>query len=156
MAIATFAAGCFWGVEAAFQQVAGVLASRVGYTGGDMADPTYQDVCSDTTGHAEAVQIEYDPNRISYRHLLDVFFSLHDPTEVNRQGPDEGSQYRSVIFYETEEEYELASQVIDEINRSGRFQNPVATRVEKFDRFWPAEEYHQSYYLKVGRRYGGL
>jgi len=156
MAIATVAAGCFWGVEAAFQQVAGVLATRVGYTAGTLQSPTYRDVCSDRTGHAEAVQIEYDPEQVSYRHLLEIFFRLHDPTQLNRQGPDEGTQYRSMIFYNTDEEQGEATRLIDEINRSGVYRSPVVTVVVPADTFWQAEEEHQSYYLKMGRRYGGL
>lgn len=156
MAIATVAAGCFWGVEAAFQKVAGVLATRVGYTGGTLPNPTYQDVCSDQTGHAEAVQIEYDPKQVSYRHLLEIFFHHHDPTQMNRQGPDEGTQYRSAIFYNTEEERDEAIRLIDELNCSGLYKSPVVTEVVPADTFWQAEEEHQSYILKMGRRYGGL
>lgn len=156
MAIATVAAGCFWGVEAAFQQVPGVLATRVGYTGGTLSNPTYRDVCSDQTGHAEAVQIEYDPDQISYRHLLEIFFRLHDPTQMNRQGPDEGSQYRSMIFYGSEEERDEAIRLIDKINQSGVYRSPVVTGVVPAETFWQAEEEHQSYFLKMGRRYGGL
>ncbi len=156
MVIATFAAGCFWGVEAAFQQVPGVLATRVGYTGGSMPDPTYPDVCSDKTGHAEAVQLEYDPDQVSYRQLLEVFFQFHNPTELNRQGPDEGTQYRSVIFYGSETEREQATRMIEEIDASGKYSSPVVTAVVPAAEFWPAEEYHQSYYLKIGRRYSGL
>lgn len=156
MAIATFAAGCFWGIEAAFQKVPGVVATRVGYTGGETAEPTYHDVCSDTTGHAEAVQIEYDPDLISYHNLLEIFFSLHNPTEFDRQGPDIGSQYRSVIFFHSEEQQKIATEFITAQTSSGRFEKPIATRIEPATTFWPAEDYHQSYYLKMGRRYGGL
>ena len=156
MAIATFAAGCFWGVEAKFQQVPGVEVTRVGYAGGEMPEPSYQDVCSDQTGHAEAVQIGYDPEQVSYRQLLDIFFSLHDPTELNRQGPDIGTQYRSVIFYHTEEQKQTAEAVIDELNKSGKFSSQIVTALIPASTFWPAEEYHQSYYLKMGRRYGEL
>lgn len=156
MAIATFAAGCFWGVEAAFQKVPGVVATRVGYTGGETAEPTYHDVCSDTTGHAEAVQIDYDPDLVSYHHLLEIFFSLHNPTELDRQGPDIGSQYRSVIFFHSEEQQKIATAFINAQTSSGRFENPIATRIEPATTFWPAEDHHQSYYLKMGRRYGGL
>lgn len=154
MAIATFAAGCFWGVEAAFQQLDGVLATRVGYTGGEMPEPTYQDVCSDTTGHAEAVQIEFDPDRIPYRKLLEVFFSLHDPTQLNRQGPDTGTQYRSAIFYHDEEQHRMAREIISELESERRYPQPVVTQLLSAQEFWPAEEYHQSYFLKIGRRYG--
>lgn len=156
MAIATFAAGCFWGVEAAFQQVPGILATRVGFTGGEMREPTYLDICSGKTRHAEAVQLEYDPVQIPYRQLLDIFFSLHDPTEFDRQDHYEGAQYRSVIFYETEEEREIAARTIDEINMSGKYSSPVLTEVVAAGIFWSAEEYHQSYYVKMGRRYGRL
>jgi peptide-methionine (S)-S-oxide reductase len=156
MTIATFAAGCFWGVQAAFQQVPGVELTRAGYTGGERPDPTYQDVCSDQTGHAEAVQIEYNPDQVSYQQLLEVFFSLHDPTELNRQGPDIGSQYRSVIFYHSEEQKQTAIEFIDTLEKSGRFNLRIVTTLEPAGTFWPAEEYHQSYYVKMGRRYGGL
>ncbi len=156
MSIATFAAGCFWGIEASFQQIPGVLGTRVGYTGGEMSDPTYQDVCSDSTGHAEAVQIEYDPDKISYQSLLEIFFSLHNPTEGDRQGPDVGSQYRSAIFVHSDEQQKIAEEMIKALDASHRFKDPIKTRVEPLGHFWPAEEYHQSYYLKLGRRYGGL
>lgn len=154
MAIATLAAGCFWGVEAAFQKVPGVLGTRAGYTGGDKPSPSYQDVCSDLTGHVEAVQIEYDPVQVSYPKILDVFFSIHDPTQKNRQGPDIGSQYRSVIFYHTEEQRNYALKKIEELEQSGTFCSPIMTILLPATEFWPAEEYHQSYYLKIGRRYG--
>lgn len=156
MAIATFAAGCFWGVEAKFQQVPGVEVTRVGYVGGEMPEPSYQDVCSDQTGHAEAVQIGYDPERVSYRQLLEIFFSLHNPTELNRQGPDIGTQYRSAIFYHTEEQKQTAEAIMDELNKSGKFSSRIVTALIPVSTFWPAEEYHQSYYLKIGRRYGEL
>lgn len=156
MDLATFAAGCFWGVEAAFQQVPGVIATRVGYTGGKLPNPTYQDVCSDTTGHAEAIQIEFDPDLVSYRQLLELFFSLHDPTSMDRQGPDSGSQYRSVIFYHSEQQKKEAELVIKELDHSGRYQQHVVTLVIAAGPFWQAEEEHQSYYLKMGRRYGNI
>jgi peptide-methionine (S)-S-oxide reductase len=154
MAIAFFAGGCFWGIEAGFQRLPGVLTTRVGYMGGHTEKPTYQDVCSDTTGHAETVAIEYDEAVISYRRLLGVFFSLHNPTEINRQGPDIGSQYRSVIFYTTQEQKEEAEHCIRGMNESGRYAAPIATEVVPASTFWPAEEYHQSYFLKMGQRYG--
>lgn len=154
MAIAFFAGGCFWGIEAGFQRLPGVLTTRVGYMGGHTEKPTYQDVCSDTTGHAETVAIEYDEAVISYRRLLGVFFSLHNPTEINRQGPDIGSQYRSVIFYTTQKQKEEAEHCIREMNESGRYAAPIATEVVPASTFWPAEEYHQSYFLKMGQRYG--
>lgn len=156
METATFAAGCFWGVEATFQQKPGVIQTMVGYCGGSQPEPTYQDVCSDTTGHAEAVRVVYDPELISYRELLDVFFSNHDPTQLNRQGPDDGSQYRSAIFYHSEEQRCIAERVIDELNKSGKYHRPIVTELVQAQQFWPAEEYHQSYYLKMGRRYGGI
>lgn len=154
MAIAFFAGGCFWGIEAGFQRLPGVLTTRVGYMGGHTEKPTYQDVCSNTTGHAETVAIEYNEAVISYRRLLGVFFSLHNPTEINRQGPDIGSQYRSVIFYTTQEQKEEAESCIREMNESGRYSAPIATEVVPASTFWPAEEYHQSYFLKMGQRYG--
>ncbi|HOJ97502.1 MAG TPA: peptide-methionine (S)-S-oxide reductase MsrA [Methanospirillum sp.] len=154
MAIAFFAGGCFWGIEAGFQRLPGVLSTRVGYMGGHTNDPTYQDVCSDTTGHAETVAIEYDEAVLSYRRLLEVFFSLHNPTEINRQGPDIGSQYRSVIFYTTQEQKDEAERFIRELNDSGRYAATIATEIVPASPFWPAEEYHQSYYLKMGQRYG--
>lgn len=156
MAIATFAAGCFWGVQASFQQIPGVLETRAGYTGGTVDEPTYQDVCSDTTGHAEAVQIEYDPAVITYDALLEHFFTLHDPTQLNRQGPDMGSQYRSVIYYHSPEQKERAMEIISRLNRSEQYHGAIVTAVEPAAAFWPAEEYHQSYYLKLGRRYGSF
>jgi peptide-methionine (S)-S-oxide reductase len=156
MEYATFAGGCFWGIQAAFQQVPGVTDTRAGYTGGDMPDPSYQDVCNNQTGHAEAVFIEFDPEKVSYRQLLDVFFSLHDPTEYNRQGPDVGPQYRSAIFYHNEEQKQTAKKVIEELQRSGRYQKEIVTELVSSTQFWPAEEYHQSYMVKMGRRYGGL
>ena len=156
MEIATFAAGCFWGVQAAFQQVTGVTDTQAGYTGGDVPDPGYQEVCTDKTGHAEAVMIEYDPDQVSYRYLLDLFFSLHDPTEYNRQGPDIGTQYRSAIFYHTPDQKKTAAMVIEELEKSGRFNRKIVTELIPATRFWPAEEYHQSYYQKMMRRYGGL
>ncbi len=155
MAQATFAAGCFWGVEAVFQHLHGVLQTRAGYTGGNTTEPTYQQVCSGTTGHAEAVEIEYDPALITYGDLLTTFFSIHDPTEIDRQGPDVGSQYRSVIFYHTSEQMETARDHIAGLTSSGRCHRPIATRVEPAGTFWPAEDYHQSYFMKMGHRYGG-
>ncbi|HWQ65986.1 MAG TPA: peptide-methionine (S)-S-oxide reductase MsrA [Methanospirillum sp.] len=156
MMIATFAAGCFWGVEAAFQQVHGVLATRVGYTGGDVENPTYEEICSDKTGHVEAVQIEYDPGQVTYQELLNHFFTMHDPTQENRQGPDIGSQYRSVIFFHSEEQEQEATRAIEELSRNGRYNGPIVTAIVRAGPFWQAEEYHQSYILKMGRRYGGL
>lgn len=156
MGVAFFAGGCFWGIEAGFQKVPGVIATRAGYMGGHTNEPTYQDVCSDTTGHAETVALEFDDAAISYRKLLEIFFSLHNPTEINRQGPDTGTQYRSVIFYTTPEQEIEAKQYIDQLNKSGRYNAPIATEVAKASVFWPAEDCHQSYFLKMGQRYGGL
>ena len=154
MGIAFFAGGCFWGIEAGFQKVPGVINTKVGYMGGHTQEPTYQDVCSDTTGHAETIAVEYDDAAISYRKLLEIFFALHNPIEVNRQGPDIGSQYRSAIFYATPEQKEEADKFIAEMNQSGRFHAAIVTEVVPVETFWPAEEYHQSYFMKIGQRYG--
>jgi peptide-methionine (S)-S-oxide reductase len=148
MAKATFAAGCFWGVESVFQQVPGVLSTQVGYTGGHTERPTYEAVCRHTTGHAEAVQIEFDPNQISYSGLLDVLWANHDPTTLNRQGPDTGDQYRSAIFTENEEQ--KAEAVASRERAQARFQRPIVTEITPAPRFWPAEEYHQKYFEKRG------
>jgi peptide-methionine (S)-S-oxide reductase len=156
MEIAIFAAGCFWGIEAAFQQVPGVNVTRVGYTGGKFDNPSYQDVCEGNTGHAEAVMIEYDPLTISFEKLLELFFSLHDPTTKDRQGPDIGAQYRSAIFYSDDKQREKAVKMIKNLENSGKYHAPVVTEIIPASKFWPAEENHQSYYLKMGRRYGGL
>lgn len=147
---ATFGAGCFWGVEAAFRKVDGVVETAVGYSGGHTANPTYEDVCSHTTGHAEVVQVTFDPSKVSYRQLLDVFWSIHDPTQVNRQGPDIGDQYRSVIFYHSEEQRRAAEESKAVLEASGRLDRPVATKIEPAKTFWRAEEYHQRYYEKRG------
>lgn len=150
MAKATFAAGCFWGVEATFRQVPGVLATVVGYTGGSRANPTYEDVCTDTTGHAEAVEVTYDPGRVSYEQLLEVFWSSHDPTTLNRQGPDVGTQYRSAIFYHTPEQEAAARASKERLEASGRFARPIVTEIVPATVFWRAEEYHQQYLEKRG------
>jgi peptide-methionine (S)-S-oxide reductase len=150
---ATFAAGCFWGVEAAFRQVEGVVETAVGYTGGKKDHPTYEDVCSGTTGHAEAVQITFDPARITYEKLLSVFWSVHDPTQVNRQGPDIGTNYRSAIFYHTPAQKAAAEASKADLERSGRFgKRPIATEIAPASTFWRAEEYHQRYFEKHGLR----
>lgn len=149
-AIATFGAGCFWGVEASFRQLEGVLATAVGYAGGTLENPTYEDVCADTTGHAEAVQVEYDPKQLSYDELLNVFWSGHDPTELNRQGPDVGSQYRSVIFYHNTEQETAARASKERLQESGRYKSPVVTEIVPAAQFWHAEEYHQRYLEKRG------
>lgn len=147
--IATFAAGCFWGVEDAFMKVRGVKSTRVGYTGGSLTNPTYEDVCTDRTGHAEAIQLKYDPKEISYKELLELFWSLHNPTTVNRQGPDIGTQYRSSIFFHTLEQEKIAKRVKQELDGS-KFQNKIVTEIVPASIFYPAEEYHQKYYHKIG------
>jgi peptide-methionine (S)-S-oxide reductase len=150
MAKATFAAGCFWGVEAQFQQLPGVTATAVGYEGGTLDQPTYQEVCTDRTGHAEAVEIDYDPDKITFDHLLDAFFSLHDPTQLNRQGPDWGTQYRSAIFYHTPEQEAAAKAAIARLTAEKRFSKPIVTQVIPAATFWRAEDYHQKYLEKRG------
>jgi peptide-methionine (S)-S-oxide reductase len=148
---ATFAAGCFWGVEAAFMQAKGVVSASVGYTGGYLDNPTYRRVCSDTTGHAEAVEVIYDPKRVSYEQLLEVFWNIHDPTTPNRQGPDVGSQYRSAIFYHNQSQLEAAKASKEKLERSGRFARPIVTEITPASFFYRAEEYHQRYLEKRGR-----
>jgi peptide-methionine (S)-S-oxide reductase len=147
--IATFAAGCFWGVEDAFMKTKGVKSTKVGYTGGNLTNPTYEDVCTDRTGHAEAIQIKYDPKEISYKELLELFWSIHNPTTKNRQGPDIGTQYRSSIFYHSSEQEKIANQVRQELDDS-KFQNKMVTEIVAASTFYPAEEYHQKYYQKIG------
>ena len=154
MAFAFFAGGCFWGMEAVFQQIPGVIRTQVGYMGGTTQDPTYQEVCSDSTGHAETVAIEFDYTNIQYHQLLDFFFSNHNPTELNRQGPDIGTQYRSVIFYITDEQKNIAEKFIRDLEKSGLYEKKIVTQVLPAPEFWPAEEYHQSYFLKIAQRYG--
>ena len=147
---ATFGAGCFWGVEARFAEMPGVLDTAVGYEGGDLEHPTYKEVCTDRTGHAEVVDVTFDAARVSYDTLLDAFFTLHDPTQMNRQGPDWGSQYRSVVFAHGDEQLEQAKAKIAELNASGAFRKPIVTKVEPATTFWKAEEYHQRYLEKRG------
>ena len=147
---ATFGAGCFWGVEAAFRQIKGVKSTAVGYMGGKLKDPTYQDVCTDRTGHAEVVQVEYDPAEVSYEELLRVFWENHDPTTLNRQGPDTGTQYRSVIFYHTPEQQASAQASKDALTKSGRYKRPIVTEITPAPEFWKAEDYHQQYLEKRG------
>jgi peptide-methionine (S)-S-oxide reductase len=147
---ATFAAGCFWGVEAKFGQVPGVLETAVGYEGGELERPTYKDVCSDGTGHAEVVELKFDPARVSYDKLLDVFFELHDPTQLNRQGPDYGTQYRSAIFYHSDTQKIAAEKKIEELKIEGQFAGPIVTQVTPARTFWLAEEYHQRYLERRG------
>jgi peptide-methionine (S)-S-oxide reductase len=151
---ATFAGGCFWGVEDSFRSLAGVVSTRVGYCGGHTSEPTYRDVCGGDTGHAEAVEITFDPSLISYEQLLEIFWDSHDPTQLNRQGPDSGTQYRSAIFYHSEEQHLTAVESRDRLERSGRLRHPVVTAIQPADRFWEAEEYHQKYNLKHGLRCG--
>lgn len=147
---AMFGAGCFWGVEAAFRKVTGVVDTAVGYSGGWKQKPTYKEVCTDRTGHAEVVLVTYDPSRVTYRRLLDAFWTSHDPTQKNRQGPDVGRQYRSVIFYFNDEQKRAAEASKNELAKSGRLKRPIATEIEKAGEFWRAEEYHQRYYEKKG------
>jgi peptide-methionine (S)-S-oxide reductase len=150
MAKATFGAGCFWGVEAAYRQVPGVIATAVGYMGGKQPNPTYEDVCTDATGHAEVVEVEYDPARVSYDQLLDVFWENHDPTTLNRQGPDVGTQYRSAIFTQDPEQEKAARASKEGLEKSGRFRRPIVTEISPASTFWRAEDYHQQYLEKRG------
>jgi peptide-methionine (S)-S-oxide reductase len=148
--LATFGAGCFWGVEAAFRRVPGVIDAAVGYSGGRTDNPTYRDVCSDDTGHAEVVQVTFDPEKVSYPQLLDVFWTVHDPTQVNRQGPDHGTQYRTAIFFHSPEQEAAAKRAKQELQASGKFRAPIATEVTPAGTFYRAEEYHQRYLEKRG------
>lgn len=148
---AMFGAGCFWGVESAFRSVEGVIEAAVGYSGGTLDNPTYEDVCSGRTGHAEVVQVEYDPARVSYDELLRIFWDIHDPTTLNRQGPDRGSQYRSAIFYYTPEQELMARESRATQESSQRFKQPIVTEVKPAGAFYRAEEYHQRYNEKHGR-----
>ena len=150
MAIATFGAGCFWGVEAAFRQLAGVTGTAVGYLGGSLKNPTYKDVCTGSTGHAEVVQVEYDPAKASFDDLLNVFWTNHDPTTLNRQGPDVGAQYRSAIFFHTPEQDAAARASKDSLQASGKFRRPIVTEITPASEFYRAEEYHQQYLEKRG------
>jgi len=150
METATFAAGCFWGVEATFRQMPGVSSTRVGYTGGKTENPTYKDVCTDRTGHAEAVEVEFDPAKLSYTQLLKVFFENHDPTQVNRQGPDWGSQYRTAIFFHSHEQQEQAERFKQELEKARVYSKPIATQIVPAVTFYPAEDYHQQYLEKRG------
>jgi len=145
---AYFAAGCFWHVEETFSRVPGVIATTVGYMGGSVPEPSYEMVCSDRTGHAEAVEVEYDPRRLSYERLLEIFFNLHDPTTLNRQGPDIGTQYRSAIFYDSEAQRLAAQAAIEKLNQTGRYTRPIVTEVVPLKPFYRAEEYHQHYFAK--------
>lgn len=145
---AVFAGGCFWGVEHYFQQEPGVISTTVGYTGGHTADPSYDEVCSGTTGHAEAIRVVFDPTRTSYERLARLFFETHDPTQMNRQGPDVGGQYRSAVFYETEEQRATAERLISLLRGKGL---DVVTELAAASEFWPAEDHHQRYYEKTGK-----
>src|SRR4028118_1877470 len=143
---ATLAAGCFWCVEAVFDDLRGVQSVESGYPGGHKENPTYQEVCSETTGHAEVAQIKFDPNVISFKEILQVFFAVHDPTTLNRQGNDIGSSYRSAIFYHSDEQRKVAEEVIREVTEEGVYDNPIVTEVTPFDKFYIAENYHQEYF----------
>lgn len=149
--LATFGAGCFWGVEQAFREMEGVIDATVGYMGGDTENPTYEQVCTDETGHAEVVQVTYDKRQTTYDKLLEKFWEVHDPTQVNRQGPDVGTQYRSVIFYHTPEQKKLAEASLNRLQRSGKYKKDIATKIEPSDTFNRAEEYHQQYLAKRGK-----
>lgn len=151
MAKATFAAGCFWGPQLRFDQVPGVTGTAVGFEGGKFDQPSYRDVCTDATGHAEVVEIEYDPAKVSYQQLLDKFFEMHDPTQLNRQGPDRGTQYRSAIFYHSPEQEKAAKETIARLSTERRFPKPIVTEVVPAQRFWRAEDYHQHYLEKRGQ-----
>jgi peptide-methionine (S)-S-oxide reductase len=148
---ATFGAGCFWGVEARFREVPGVVDAAVGYLGGTLENPTYRDVCSGATGHAEVVEVVFDPDKVGYDQLLDVFWASHDPTTLNRQGPDFGTQYRSAIFYHDEAQHAAAVASRDRAGASGRFRRPIVTEITPTSTFYRAEEYHQRYLEKMGR-----
>ncbi len=150
-AVAMFGAGCFWGVEETFRTLPGVISTSVGYSGGSTENPTYQDVCSHGTGHAEVVRIEYDPSQVTYGKLLEVFFAHHNPTQLNRQGPDVGSQYRSVVFYFDSSQQQLAESMKAALTASGKYQRPIVTQISPAVQFYPAEEYHQKYLFKQGR-----
>ena len=145
---ATFGAGCFWGVEELFSRLDGVREAISGYSGGNLENPTYQDICTGTTGHAEVVRIHYDPELISFEELVDYFFRLHDPTTLNKQGMDHGTQYRSVIFYHNDEQKETAQKVMSKREESGLYSDPIVTELSPVEKFYPAEDYHQDYYLK--------
>jgi peptide-methionine (S)-S-oxide reductase len=147
---ATFGAGCFWGVEATFRQTAGVTSTSVGYMGGSLENPTYRDVCTDQTGHAEVVEVVYDPAKVSYNELLGVFWDAHDPTTLNRQGPDVGTQYRSAIFYHTPEQEAAARASKEQVQRSGRYPRDIVTEITPASAFYRAEDYHQQYLEKRG------
>ena len=146
--IATFGAGCFWGVEQRFGKINGVVSTVVGYTGGKMENPTYKDVCTDKTGHAEVVRVTYDPSIVSYEELLEYFWDMHNPTTLNRQGWDVGTQYRSAVFYHNEEQKEAAMKLKEKLDKSGKYKNPIVTEIVPAGKFYRAEEYHQKYHEK--------
>jgi peptide-methionine (S)-S-oxide reductase len=148
---ATFGAGCFWGIEHAFRKVAGVIEAPVGYAGGITPDPTYEQVCSGQTGHAEVVEVEFDPAKVSYEKLLEVFWTIHDPTTLNRQGPDIGTQYRSVIYFHSAEQEKAAKDSIAALENGDRFRNPIVTELSPIDTFYMGEDYHQHYFKKQGQ-----
>ncbi len=148
---ATFGAGCFWGIEAAFRRVKGVLSTTVGYSGGSFKGPTYQDVCTGTTGHAEVVEVDYDPAMVSYDELLKVFWEIHNPTTMNRQGPDIGTQYRSVVFSHNSEQKAAAEASKERLQRNELYKNPIVTEITPASEFYKAEEYHQQYFEKHGQ-----
>lgn len=147
---AIFAAGCFWGVQDYFDQVPGVTETEVGYAGGHTSQPTYQDVLTHTTGHAEATRVVFDPKKVGYETLLKQFFRMHDPTQLNRQGPDIGDNYRSAVFYKDAKQKAAAQKLINELNKSGKYKKPIVTTLEPADKFWTAEDYHQKYTQKTG------
>jgi peptide-methionine (S)-S-oxide reductase len=151
METATFGAGCFWGVEEAFQKIRGVTKTTVGYMGGKTKNPTYEDVCTDETGHAEVLQIEFDNKKVSYEELLDVFWSIHNPTQLNRQGYDIGTQYRSIIFYHNESQRKIAEESKNKLEKSKKFEKPIVTEIAPAKEFYKAEEYHQNYLKKHGQ-----
>ena len=150
MATATLAAGCFWGVEEAFRKTPGVTETAVGYMGGSLENPTYEAVCTDRTGHAEVVQVQFDPAQVSYEQLLKIFWEIHDPTTLNRQGPDRGTQYRSAVFYHDSAQQKAAQATKAQLEASGRFRRPIVTEITPAGTFWRAEEYHQKYVQKHG------
>ncbi|HEY9666505.1 MAG TPA: peptide-methionine (S)-S-oxide reductase MsrA [Coleofasciculaceae cyanobacterium] len=152
MELATFGAGCFWGVEAAFRKVKGVTSTSVGYMGGHFANPSYLDVLSRITGHAEVAQVEYDPSQVSYEELLDVFWNIHDPTSLNRQGPDRGEQYRSVIFFHNPQQEQVAKRSKEKLQLSGRFDKDIVTEIKPATEYYLATVEHQQYFEKKGRR----
>jgi methionine-S-sulfoxide reductase len=147
---AVFGAGCFWGVQDYFDQVPGVVETEVGYTGGHTSSPTYEQVLTHTTGHAEATRVVFDPSKVTYKTIVKQFFHMHDPTQLNRQGPDVGDNYRSAIFYKDEAQKTTAENVIKDLDKSEQYKKPIVTTLEKFTKFWPAEEYHQKFVKKTG------